>query len=543
LGFLTKSDAPVVKKPSDFSSTFEGGSKEIMRKIMDDCQGRVLVLDEAYMLISDDNGRQVLDTIVDRTGAFLHFDSHRSNAFLILETDGNGHDNIAIILCGYKSQLEKMLREANPGLRSRFSPESELEFEDFSDEDLLRKIDSEFGSRASLEVKMHCVRRLGKLRNMPGFGNARSCEVLAKQAIQNAEIRSRSDGSFMVSSNVSITPKDIDFNHGNDPLSLVEQFEMYGSVFYEYVLSLCHRVKLWEKEGRRAAESVGHMLFLGNSGTGKTSAANNMSGLLYSLGLVSKKQIVRKTAKDFIQPYDGQTEGFVASVLEESRGGVLFIDEAYEFKNSRYGNDALGVLVGKLDDPDFANGKTVVIMAGYTPQMEEMLAKNQGLASKCPSRLYFEDWTNENMMKLIEKTASQNVPTPFIFVDDARQELEICLESLRTSKTRTFGNARDAVNMFKRSVERRDNRVARNPEETARDQRGLLVTREDVKLGFSDLCKDEKVSLTTPNEGSDSLVAAGASFQSCSEIFEDALQGWNEAKVAAKVDIVWAYVT
>ncbi len=112
------------------------------------------------------------------------------------------------------------------------------------------KIDSEFGSRASLEVKMHCVRRLGKLRNMPGFGNARSCEVLAKQAIQNAEIRSRSDGSFMVSSNVSITPKDIDFNHGNDPLSLVEQFEMYGSVFYEYVLSLCHRVKLWEKEGR-----------------------------------------------------------------------------------------------------------------------------------------------------------------------------------------------------------------------------------------------------------------------------------------------------
>ncbi len=69
LGFLTKSDPPVIKKPSDF----DRDAKAIMRKTMDDCRGRVLVLDEAYMLINDDSGKQVLDTIVDRTGARLHF--------------------------------------------------------------------------------------------------------------------------------------------------------------------------------------------------------------------------------------------------------------------------------------------------------------------------------------------------------------------------------------------------------------------------------------------------------------------------------------
>ena len=69
--------------------------------------------------------------------------------------------------------MENMLRISNPGLSSRFALENALQFEDFSDAELLLKFRMDCIAMrvvVPMSVKLHAVERLAKLRNMPNFG-------------------------------------------------------------------------------------------------------------------------------------------------------------------------------------------------------------------------------------------------------------------------------------------------------------------------------------------------------------------------------------
>ena len=98
-------------------------------------------------------------------------------------------------------------------------------------------------------------------------------------------------------------------------------------------------------------------------------------------------------------------------------------------------------MVGKLWEPEFKDGKTVVILAGYTHQMQHMLSGNPGLQSRFATTLMFEDWNDKNMLDLIlSNAADSNIvgPTPFVFHEDAVVELQNSLRQLRAC--RDFGN-------------------------------------------------------------------------------------------------------
>jgi hypothetical protein len=140
------------------------------------------------------------------------------------------------------------------------------------------------------------------------------------------------------------------------------------------------------------------------------------------------------------------------------------------------------VLVGKLWEPEFKDGKTVVILAGYTRQMRDMLQGNPGMQSRFQTTLIFEDWTDSNMIDLILTNAADTKfvgPTPFVFDDDARAELETSLQQLRARPD--FGNGRDAETLLKLTIESRDVRVGAdlNQLRTCSDGR-LLLMRGDV---------------------------------------------------------------
>ena len=140
------------------------------------------------------------------------------------------------------------------------------------------------------------------------------------------------------------------------------------------------------------------------------------------------------------------------------------------------------VLVGKLWEPEFKDGKTVVILAGYTRQMREMLQGNPGMQSRFQTTLIFEDWTDRNMIDLILTNAADTKfvgPTPFVFDDDARAELETSLQQLRSRPD--FGNGRDAETLLKLTIESRDVRVGADPNQLRTSSDGkLLLMRGDV---------------------------------------------------------------
>ena len=107
------------KTASDFMGSVVGESQQKTKAIIELAQGKVLLIDEAYNLDDQLYGKQALDTIVEKIGG------------------GIGED-IAVVMVGYRAEILKMIREQNPGLKSRFDTESAFVFEDFSDYELLK---------------------------------------------------------------------------------------------------------------------------------------------------------------------------------------------------------------------------------------------------------------------------------------------------------------------------------------------------------------------------------------------------------------------
>lgn len=146
-----------------------------------------------------------------------------------------------------------------------------------------------------------------------------------------------------------------------------------------------------------------HMLFTGNPGTGKTTVARIVGQLLKAEGLLKKGELIEVCREDLEARYVGQTAPKTAAVIEESLGSVLFIDEAYSLNGNHeydYGREVLATLVKKMEEH---KGELVVIMAGYSDEMEKMVSLNPGLTSRVPHQIHFPDYCGEELYYIFEQ--------------------------------------------------------------------------------------------------------------------------------------------
>ncbi len=151
-----------------------------------------------------------------------------------------------------------------------------------------------------------------------------------------------------------------------------------------------------------------NMIFYGNPGTGKTTIARKVSKMFQNINYLSKGHLVEIDRSDLIGEYVGQTSIKTKRILEEARGGVLFIDEAYSLYNEEYndfGNEAIDIILKFVEDhhEDF-----VVILAGYKEKIEVMLNNNKGLNSRFPIKLFFEDYTIDELKQIFSYTIKTN---------------------------------------------------------------------------------------------------------------------------------------
>ncbi len=198
-----------------------------------------------------------------------------------------------------------------------------------------------------------------------------------------------------------------------------------------------------------------HMSFTGNPGTGKTTVALKMAGLLHRLGYVRKGHLVSVTRDDLVGQYIGHTAPKTKEVLKKAMGGVLFIDEAYYLyrpDNERdYGQEAIEILLQVMENN---RDDLVVIMAGYADRMDRFFSANPGFRSRIAHHIEFPDYSDQEL----ERIAATMLENQGYVLDEGAKAAMSEYVRLRRGQPH-FANARSIRNALDRARLRQANRL------------------------------------------------------------------------------------
>ncbi|MFF4369720.1 right-handed parallel beta-helix repeat-containing protein [Streptomyces sp. NPDC001594] len=211
-----------------------------------------------------------------------------------------------------------------------------------------------------------------------------------------------------------------------------------------------------QQAGLKAASVRRHLVFTGSPGTGKTTVARLYGEILADLGVLERGHLVEVSRVDLVGEHIGSTAIRTQEAFERARGGVLFIDEAYalapEDSGRDFGREAIDTLVKLMEDHRDA---VVVIVAGYTAEMERFLTVNPGVASRFSRTITFGDYGPQELLRIVEQQAEEHEYR--LGEGTAEALLEYFTE---LPKGPAFGNGRTARQTFESMVERHAGRVA-----------------------------------------------------------------------------------
>ncbi|RLV70182.1 AAA ATPase central domain protein [Streptomyces sp. CBMAI 2042] len=430
--------------------------------------GGVLFIDEAYTLTADsgnggaDFGREAVDTLLKL------MEDHR--------------DDVVVVAAGYSREMDSFL-SSNPGLASRFS--RTIEFENYSVDDLVAIMESmcaqhqyELGEGTAEALAAH----FGAMDRDAGFGNGRAArgvfeEMVDRQAVRlstQAQVTER-DLRLLLPDDVSATAAATASETAapaDDPLTRLG--DMIGLA--EVKREVADLVNLITTARHRAAAGLpvptlsNHLVFTGPPGTGKTTVARLYGEVLTQLGVLQRGQLIEAARADLVGRYIGHTAQLTREVFEKARGGVLFIDEAYTLTprggGADFGQEAVDTLLKLMEDH---RDEVVVIVAGYTDEMERFLASNPGLSSRFPRRIAFADYSSEELVTIV-RTQAANMG--YECGPGTGPLLKEYFDAL--PRDRSFGNARLARQVVESMVTRQAGRLSSLAAPTLDDLRILL---------------------------------------------------------------------
>lgn len=224
------------------------------------------------------------------------------------------------------------------------------------------------------------------------------------------------------------------------------------------LINLLQVSRLRRERGMKVIPMSLHLVFTGNPGTGKTTVARLLAGIYRELGVLSEGQLVEVDRSDLVAGYVGQTAVRTKDKINEAKGGILFIDEAYTLvrEGNDFGQEAIDTLLKEMEDnrDDF-----MVIVAGYPGLMERFLNSNPGLRSRFNRFIHFRDYSPEQLIRIFQTMCEKN---GYTLSGNTKRIIEEDFGSIAKKQGDHFANGRSVRNYFELAVINQANRLASN---------------------------------------------------------------------------------
>ncbi|MBK7476319.1 MAG: AAA family ATPase [Haliscomenobacter sp.] len=487
MGLLTKGHVHEVDRV-DLVGEYIGQTAPKVKEAIEKARGGVLFIDEAYSLArstddTKDFGREVIEILVKEMS--------------------NGPGDLAVIVAGYPKEMRQFL-DSNPGLKSRFK--LFFEFQDYLPQELSLIADytcKQMGVKLAGPAKTRLdeiILEAYRKRDRT-FGNARFVFDLVEKAKINLGLRimAQEDPRSLTRELLELVePRDVD-NILLQTKRVLPDIPVDEELLHEslnelnrligmdkikaQISEMVRLVRFYRQTGKDVLNSFYlHTVFVGNPGTGKTTVARILTRIYKALGMLERGHMVETDRQGLVAGFVGQTAIKTNEKIEESMGGVLFIDEAYSLTartggaHGDFGDEAIQTLLKRMEDH---RGRFFVFVAGYPDNMEAFLKANPGLASRFDKILRFDDYSPAELIQIALLMLEEHglIPTP-----EAEQHLRGYLTFVHDFRDKYFGNARTVRSIITDAVKNQNLRLAALSAEERLETPVNLLTYDDVAL-------------------------------------------------------------
>lgn len=372
-------------------------SPKVMKKVKE-ALGGVLFIHEANTLLSDngkDFGAEAIATLAKE-----------------METHA---DNLVVILAGVESDMNQLFIKF-PTLSSRIS--NRFRFQDYTPKQLTsiaKKLLEDRGYNCDEVIDDIENAILKSSKNGAIEGNGRWIRNFVQKVTQQHMIRfnkeNPDDFEAITEEDIknAVGSKDTHEQEGLDNVKQSALSELQGLVGLEELKTEVKRImnffaisKRKFEKGLSSSKPTMHMIFLGPPGTGKTTVAKIMAQFLKGEGILTNGHLKEVSRADLVGAHVGETAIKVKKVIQESIGGVLFIDEAYALDGGdkdSFGQEAIDTLIKEMEEN---RGNLIVILAGYENEMERLLEKNTGFKSRIAYQFEFPNYSVPEMIQIVD---------------------------------------------------------------------------------------------------------------------------------------------